>query len=200
MSILNAQLSRALVEFQSSLPVIPKNKVAKIVMKSGQSYSYNFADLADIWETIRKPLKENGLAVTQFLSVLGESDVIYTKIWHVSGESEERPFPIPTTGKTPQEAGSVITYYKRYTLSAALGISTEEDDDGKSGNKQPDVEELESEVLSRAKLKINEELEKHSYESIDQKKLFINNVLKHETIDNLNEADEVMSALETENE
>ena len=32
--------------------------------------------------------------------------------------------------RTPQEVGSQITYFKRYALSALLGLSTEDDDDG----------------------------------------------------------------------
>jgi hypothetical protein len=56
---------------------------------------------------------------------------------HESGQKLESVLDLPTAEKTPQEAGSLFTYYKRYALSAALGISTEEDDDGKAGNKAP---------------------------------------------------------------
>ena len=135
---LKTNLASALVKFQSEVPVIPKNQTAKIPMKSGGSYSYKYADLADIWEAIRKPLKDNGLAVTQFLKSSETTDYIVTKIWFNNGETEAQDFAIPTGGKTPQEVGSVITYYKRYALSAALGISTEEDDDGASGNSKPE--------------------------------------------------------------
>lgn len=151
-------LAKALVSFQSTVPVIPKNQTAKIPMKSGGSYSYNYADLADIWEAIRSPLKENGLAVTQFLGDLNGDDCIYTRIWHESGESEEKPFRIPTGGKTPQEVGSVVTYYKRYALGAALGISTEEDDDGKSGNNPSAPKASESKPPSQAQLTLIREL------------------------------------------
>lgn len=130
-------LAKALVKFQGDVPVIPKNRTAKIKTKTGMEYSYSYADLADIWEAIRQPLASNGLAVTQFLKSSDTTDFIVTKVWHESGETDSEYFALPTNGKTPQEVGSVITYYKRYTLGAALGISTEEDDDGKSGNKAP---------------------------------------------------------------
>ena len=132
------ELAKALVKFQSEVPVIPKSQTAKIATKTGRDYSYTYADLSDIWLAIRKPLKENGLAVTQMLTSNDSTDFINTKIWHESGETENETFAIPTGGKTPQEVGSVITYYKRYALSSALGISTEEDDDCKSGNKAPE--------------------------------------------------------------
>lgn len=136
----SSNLAPALVKFQSDVPTIAKNQTAQIAMKNGGSYSYKYADLSDIWEAIRKPLKDNGLAVTQFL--VGGSDGhtgIKTTIWHESGESVSETVDVPTGNKTAQEVGSQITYYKRYALGASLGISTEEDDDGKAGNSKSDV-------------------------------------------------------------
>jgi hypothetical protein len=131
-------LAAALVKFQSVVPVIPKSNTANIPTKAGGSYSYKYADLADIWEAIRKPLADNELAVTQSLN--GGADgytTIETTIWHKSGQHVARSLEVPTADKTPQEAGSLFTYYKRYALSAALGISTEEDDDAQSSNTAP---------------------------------------------------------------
>lgn len=211
MTEIKTNLAGALVKFQSVVPVIPKNKTAKITMKSGGTYSYQYADLADIWEAIRIPLKDNGLAVTQMLKSTDTTDFIVTKIWFGNGETESQDFAIPTSGKTPQEVGSVITYYKRYALGAALGISTEEDDDGKSGNSKPEPkptpvirdraqeqEEAEVEILAKAKKTINTELEKQDYTRADSKKAFIKKVLEKETIDTLDDADLVMDALENE--
>lgn len=124
-----ANLAAALVEFQSKIPVITKNKTAKIPTKAGNSYSYNYADLSDIWDAIRAPLKECGLAVTQALVEGG----LNTTIWHVSGESYGASTTFDTSRCSPQEAGSAITYFRRYALTSMLGISTEEDDDGKAG-------------------------------------------------------------------
>lgn len=191
-------LAGALVNFQSIVPVIPKNQTANIPMKSGGSYSYKYASLADIWEAIREPLKSNGLAVTQMLKSTDTKDFIVTKIWFEGGESESQDFAIPTSGKTPQEVGSVVTYYKRYALGAALGISTEEDDDGVIGNKKPSIVLDESKILPRAKVKINEMLIQMGYTTAESKTSFINSVLNHDTINDLNEADSVMDALENE--
>ena len=128
----------ALVKFQSEVQPIVKKGEAKIETKTGRNYSYTYADLSDIWDAIRKPLKDCGLAVTQFLKSNETTDFVRTTIWHENGESVSEDFALPTAGKTPQEVGSVITYYKRYALGAALGISTEEDDDGNAGNKKPE--------------------------------------------------------------
>lgn len=200
-----SNLSAALVKFQSAVPVIPKNRTAKIKTKTGSDYSYSYADLADIWSVIRKPLADNGLAVTQQLASEDNKDYIVTKIWHTSGETDSERFRIPTEGKAPQEAGSVITYYKRYALGSALGISTEEDDDGAAGNTPPQQaktttskQEQNEDVLARAKKKINETLEEAGHKTPVQKKAFIMKVLHHSSIDSLIEADLVMDQLEAE--
>lgn len=126
------KLAAALVAFQGEVPVIPKNRTAKIPTKAGGSYSYKYADLSDIWDAIRQPLRKNGLAVTQQLcGPLGGLEIgITTTTWHESGQNTASTIYLSTAGKSPQEVGSLLTYFKRYALSAALGISVDEDDDG----------------------------------------------------------------------
>lgn len=126
------KLAAALVAFQGEVPVIPKNRTAKIPTKAGGSYSYKYADLSDIWDAIRQPLRKNGLAVTQQLcGPVGSAEIgITTTTWHESGQNSRSTIYLSTVGKSPQEVGSLLTYFKRYALSAALGISVDEDDDG----------------------------------------------------------------------
>lgn len=131
------ELAKALVSAQKDFTAIPKTQTAKVAMKNGGQYSYSYADLADIWVSIRPVLAKNGLAITQFIESEESSDKLRTTIWHESGQYIDGAMKLPLQGKTPQEAGSVITYYKRYALGAALGIATEEDDDGHAGNKVP---------------------------------------------------------------
>lgn len=144
MSELN-ELAKALVAFQKTVPTVGKTRTARIPTKNGGEYTYKYADLADIQEAIKEPLSQNGLAVTQFL--IGGSDGytgIQTIIWHESGQSISGTTEVPTDGKTAQEAGSLFTYYKRYALGAALGISTEDDDDGQAGNSKPQAKPVAS--------------------------------------------------------
>lgn len=127
------KLPGALVAFQADVPVVEKKRTANV-----GKYSYKFADLADVWAAVRPVLAKHKLAVTQILS--GGRDgftELETTIWHESGESLPSIIDIPTGNKTAQECGSLFTYYKRYALGAALGVATEEDDDGAAGNKPP---------------------------------------------------------------
>jgi len=50
---------------------------------------------------------------------------------HESGETITSSFDISNylNNTNPQDAGGVITYFKRYSLSAILGLASEEDDD-----------------------------------------------------------------------
>lgn len=131
------QLAAALVAFQGQVTTIAKTRIAEIETKSGRRYCYKFADLSDVWEAIRKPLHDNGLAVTQPLTTATTAGcmAIRTIIWHSSGQSLSEVVEFTTAGKTPQEIGSVITYMRRYALTSALGLDTDIDDDGNAANK-----------------------------------------------------------------
>jgi hypothetical protein len=140
-SDLQPDLAAALVAFQASAPSINKGRTALIPTKSGGSYSYKYADLSDIWDAIREPLKANGLAVTQSLTG-GSSGFmgIRTTVWHKSGQSTEDTVELAINSRTPQEVGSQVTYFKRYALSALLGLSTEDDDDGAAASRSRPAE------------------------------------------------------------
>lgn len=61
---------------------------------------------------------------------------VYTDLIHSdSGEIDRTTIEIPLTSLNPQAMGSAITYGRRYSLVAALGLATDEaDDDGETAN------------------------------------------------------------------
>jgi len=132
------ELAAALVDFQASAPTITKTRTALIPTKGGGSYSYKYADLADIWDAIREPLKVNQLAVTQSLSGGAGSGLLglTTTVLHRSGQCRADTVQLDVANRTPQEVGSLITYFKRYALSAVLGLVTEDDDDGAAASRR----------------------------------------------------------------
>jgi len=121
------KLFKALAEFQQKVPAIHQNT---------KGFSYTYANLAQIFETINPLLKESGLGFTQLLgnNELG-FNTIETIIFHAeSGESISSTMIIPNdvTLKGMNEfqiTGSAITYYRRYSLSAILGLVTDKDTD-----------------------------------------------------------------------
>jgi len=119
------QIAQALNKFQSNLPEVKLDATVKVQTKAGGSYNFKYATYANIVKTVLPPLIENDMAFTQ---TFGDGCLI-TSLFHISGESIVSKIPINLDGCTMQEIGSRISYLKRYSLSAILGIVAEEDDD-----------------------------------------------------------------------
>lgn len=124
-------LAKALSLAHGKMKGLGKGKEALIEGKDGKrGYSYHYADLADVIDVYRGPLSEAHLAVTQVLRISDGHMVLVTRLMHESGQFIESEYPL-TNYSRPQEQGSAITYARRYTVTALLGIAAEEDDDGK---------------------------------------------------------------------
>jgi hypothetical protein len=95
---------------------------------------YAYADLGDLLEMARPVLAKHGLALLQPIRKNGDAVVIDTTLLHASGHRMVWPFEVYAKG-TPQQIGSAITYGRRYSAQAALGVASE-DDDGQAAAKQ----------------------------------------------------------------
>lgn len=97
-------------------------------------FKSKYADLASVWEACRKALSDNELSVAQIVDADESGMFLKTVLLHSSGEKLEGRMPINFSEKTnAQQIGSIITYYRRYALSAIVGVSPE-DDDGNSAS------------------------------------------------------------------
>lgn len=94
-------------------------------------FKTKYANLASVWEACRAPLSENGLSVVQTVGDLGTGLSITTTLLHSSGEWIEGYSVFPVSGDI-QKYGSVITYARRFTLAALVGVAPDDDDDGNS--------------------------------------------------------------------
>lgn len=123
--VVPTKLYAALIKFQGEVPKILKDK-------ENPHFRSMYADLASIIETIRKPLTANKLGITQPIvtKLIGDKyeNVILTRIIHESGEFIESEMILPYE-INPQKLGSLITYYRRYSLLSLVGLASEEDDD-----------------------------------------------------------------------
>jgi len=88
-----------------------------------------------------------------------------------------------------QLTGKTSSYAKKYALQNLFAIDDTKDAD-------LDKPQDDKDILPRAKSKINETLIQLEYTTPGDKKNFINEVLGKDSIDNLDEADSVMTALE----
>lgn len=134
------EISKALTESWSSFNNPKHNQKVTVKTKSGGQYQFEYTDLGGILDEVKPHLKEQGIAINQqaYTDFVEGTFVVsvVTRLIHYSGEwIESKPLQFPA-GNNIQDMGGLITYMKRYSLSAMLGISTEADDDGNvaSGN------------------------------------------------------------------
>lgn len=114
------KIAPALARAQAEMSNPSKTKTA-----NAGKYKYNYAGLAEIIDHVRPVLGKHALVITQLV----DGAILRTLLMHESGQTLESRYALPTTAGA-QEMGSAITYARRYSLCAILGIAAEEDDDG----------------------------------------------------------------------
>ena len=123
------KLSTALGKAQSEFPQIKRSQKVDFLTNNGTRIKYSYAPLSEIFDAIRKPLAENGLAISQPMTIINGKLIVETVLSHSSGEWISGQILIESQKLDPQSIGSALTYARRYSLSALLGIASEEDDD-----------------------------------------------------------------------
>lgn len=136
---------RAMAEFQRTCPPIRRSETARITSKrTGSSYSYSYAPLGEIMQTILPVMGPLGLSASYRVRHEGERVIASARISHEAGhheESGEVSMPVVSgddMGANPaQRVGIASTYAKRYALLAILGLAPEDDPDGGEGKPEP---------------------------------------------------------------
>lgn len=122
-------LTAALIKAKKAFGPVKKNAEGQI-----ENRTYRYATLSNILDTIGSALLDNDLALIQH-TVPAEPNFcrIHTRLIHApSGQWIGCPTEMPCASTDPQAWGTVITYAKKYAISALIGIVFEEDDqDGK---------------------------------------------------------------------
>lgn len=121
------EIAQALANFQSEINQPKLTKPVKIFKNSnnGKDYDFKYADLSACMAAAAPLLSKNGLAVTQLIT----DRKLITLLAHKSGQWFKSEIGIGNASKY-QELGSAITYLKRYSYCAILGIVGDDDDDG----------------------------------------------------------------------
>lgn len=97
--------------------------------------TYKYLNLATILKTIKPVFEKHGLAFSQRVTFdnTGEARQVIGTVETIIFDDEEQmvacSYPFFVTGD-PQQVGSAITYARRYSLYAVLGIFPDKDDDG----------------------------------------------------------------------
>lgn len=105
------------------------------------SYGYTYPELDKILADIRPIALKHGFAIQQDTVTKRDEDGIKTIgvktiLEHDSGDKKESSWLSLPIANGAQANGSLITYLKRYSLTAFLGISGEDDDGAEATAKQ----------------------------------------------------------------
>ena len=120
------QITAALCAFQAEVANVKKTS-------DNPFFKSKYAKLEDILNEYRPIQTKHGLFISQSpVSDANGRVGVVTGIYHTSGEYKiSEPFYLTLTKNDPQGAGSGITYARRYSLAAEIGIQ-QEDDDGET--------------------------------------------------------------------
>ena len=99
-------------------------------------FKSKYVPLENVVEAIDSVGGEHGLSFIQEVKTSEDGKVgVTTVIFHTSGEwLEFEPLYLKPDNTKPQAYGSAITYARRYSLSSAFGITSDQDDDGNEAN------------------------------------------------------------------
>ena len=106
-----------------------QNKLRK-VGKDAKGYNYSYASFDNVVETIAPELNSQGLGYTH---TFDGQDIVCT-LFNTEGETITSKLTLSTEilkgMNASQSMGAAITYARRYTLTAILGLVTDDDTDG----------------------------------------------------------------------
>lgn len=146
-------ISKSLAKFHELMGNVAKDA-------SNPFFKSKYAPLESILPAIKKPLADAGLVFVQ--TPTGICKLKTTIIDVESGEFIEGEFEMTPTKNDPQGQGSTITYMRRYSLVAMLGLNCDDDDDANTASQAPkakkpvEVKMTPQEALKNAKSAIEE--------------------------------------------
>lgn len=116
-------IAKALLDFQKAAPDLHRDS-------ENPHFRSKFLSLEGLFGKVLPVANANGLVIQQWVTTLEGQPALTTRITHAeSGESISDTMLLHAK-PDPQSQGSAITYARRYSLMAALGLVADEDDDG----------------------------------------------------------------------
>jgi len=101
-------------------------------------FKSKYADLQAVVDACRDALAANGLCIVQTLSADANGVTLETILGHTSGQYITSSLPIRAKDNTPQAQGSAISYARRYSLAAIVGVyQTDDDAEGTTSHEKP---------------------------------------------------------------
>lgn len=148
--------TRAMVQFKQNPPTIQKTRTASVSSKrdgaKDANYSYKYANLADVCNSIVQQLAGLGISHDHAFHQDGSAITVKCTLTHELGHTKSAQLTahLDTSGgkNSLQGLGSATSYLERYTLLGVCGLALddEQDDDGAAGITQEERKELQTEA------------------------------------------------------
>lgn len=137
------------IDLISKALVSAQKEICSAVKGSKNPYfKSNYADFTAVVEAVKEPLNKQGIAFMQLVNSNGH-DFVETILLHESGQYISTETAIYCAKPNdPQAFGSGITYTKRYSLQAILGLPTA-DDDGNAASDKTEKKEKETNLTAK---------------------------------------------------
>lgn len=139
-----ANLVKALSALQGELKDADKNAL-------NPHFKSKYADLSEVLGNLRPLLAKNQLALSQFPSFENGIVSVTSLLAHASGEWIESTASAPATKQDVQGVGSAITYLKRYSAAAIVGMASADQDD--DGNSVSTIQKVENKSIPKQEVK-----------------------------------------------
>jgi hypothetical protein len=123
------ELAAALVSAQGDFPTVHKDS-------NNPFFKSKYAGLPEVMAAASPVLTKHGLAISQFVTGDGLNHYLTTYLLHKSGQYIAHDMELLLSRQDAQGQGSAITYARRYSYMAVLGLVADEDDDGNAASPQ----------------------------------------------------------------
>ena len=147
------QFNIAMAAFKTDPPRLVKDKHVQFANRSGDVTSYKHATLGNVCDIIGSALSKVGVSYRWETKQDGAAISVTCVLTHAAGHEEKTTLsaaPDQSGGKNSiQAVGSTVTYLQRYTLLAATGMATEDQD---NDGQMPDESITEDQVANLASL------------------------------------------------
>lgn len=124
-----AALMAAMAKAQGEFKPIEKNRTVRMTTKAGGTIQFRYADLDEILSKTRPALSANGLALIQTVEHGQNGAMLTCKLMHSGGGivTSETLLPVGANMGDPKAFGAAITYFRRYMVTAMLGVAADDD-------------------------------------------------------------------------
>ena len=133
-----SKITNKLFEFQKKVQAIKRDA-------TNPFFKSKYFDINTLIEEVKPILNELGLIIIQPFAVMNNQSVLVTQIIdQENGEKIESTVVLPDNMK-PQEFGSAVTYFRRYSLQSMLFLQAEDDDGNMATHqtaRQPNTQSL----------------------------------------------------------